>query len=214
MTHFGSGICSYSSRITGAIFCDTRPAIIIRSDWRGDGRNTSAPNRAISKRDAPIDIISMAQQARPNVMGQMEFFRTQFTTLSSEARITPSYCCSPNVARNTCARSSSDPARLPNRSAPVSGFSNLGIRVPEFIVALYPFRSMRRPAQTNPRQTRFSRHHNHLPKLFATREILMSSGRLAERKRTVHHRLQLSSEHVLQHLVQLAHRTHVAAVKR
>ena len=71
--------------MTGAIFCETRPAMIIRSDCRGDGRNTSAPKRAMSKRDAPIDIISMAQQARPKVMGQIEFLRTQFTTLSSDA---------------------------------------------------------------------------------------------------------------------------------
>ena len=52
--------------------------------------------------------------------------------------MTPSCCCSPKVARNICARSSSAPARLPNRSAPVSGFSNLGIRVPEFIAVIIP----------------------------------------------------------------------------
>ena len=42
----------------------------------------------MSKRDAPIDIISMAQQARPKVIGQIEFLRTQLTTLSSDARMT------------------------------------------------------------------------------------------------------------------------------
>ena len=52
--------------------------------------NTSAPKRAISKRDAPMDIISMAQQARPNVIGQMEFLRIQLTALSSVVRTTPS----------------------------------------------------------------------------------------------------------------------------
>src|SRR5271165_3611405 len=139
ITHLGSGICSQSWRMTGAILLETRPAIIIRSDCRGEGRNTSAPNRAMSKRDAPIDIISIAQQARPNVIGQMEFLRTQFTTLSSEARMTPSCCCSPNVARRVLARSSGEPLRLSNRSAPVSGFSNLGMRVPEFIESLYLF---------------------------------------------------------------------------
>src|SRR5450755_3881583 len=153
--------------------------MIIRSDWRGEGRNTSAPNRAISKRDAPIDIISIAQQARPNVMGQIEFLRTQFTTLSSDARMTPSCCCSPKVARNTCARSSSEPARLPNRSAPVSGFSNLGIRVPEFIVALYPFCLMLHPVRRNHRNAAFLRHHDHFPELLATGQILMSGARLA-----------------------------------
>src|SRR5437764_14515136 len=90
MTHLGSGICSQSWRITGAIFCETRPAMIIKSDCRGEGRNTSAPKRAISKRDAPMDIISMAQHARPKVMGQIELLRIQLTTLSTVVRTTPS----------------------------------------------------------------------------------------------------------------------------
>jgi hypothetical protein len=46
----------------------------------------------MSKREAPMAIISIAQQARPNVMGQMELLRIQFTTLSSEVRITPCGC--------------------------------------------------------------------------------------------------------------------------
>src|SRR5271155_4556747 len=89
ITHLGSGICSHSVRITGAILFDTRPAIIIKSLCRGDGRKTSAPKRAISKRDAPIDIISMAQQARPNVIGQMEFLRIQLTVESSVVMTIP-----------------------------------------------------------------------------------------------------------------------------
>ena len=64
--------------------------MMIRSDCRGDPRNTSAPKRAMSKREALIDIISMAQHARPNDMGQMEFLRAQFTALSSEVRRMPS----------------------------------------------------------------------------------------------------------------------------
>src|SRR5438270_8089523 len=90
MTHLGSGICSQSWRITGAILLETRPAMIMRSLCRGDGRKTSAPKRAISKRDAPMDIISMAQQARPNVMGQMELLRIQLTAESSVVSTTPS----------------------------------------------------------------------------------------------------------------------------
>src|SRR2546427_13141039 len=90
MTHLGSGICSQSWRITGAIFCDTRPAMMIRSDRRGDGRNTSAPKRAMSKRDAPMDIISIAQQARPKVIGQREFLRVQLMAESSVVSTTPS----------------------------------------------------------------------------------------------------------------------------
>src|SRR6266849_5225492 len=64
--------------------------MIIRSDWRGEPRNTSAPKRAISNRDALIDIISMAQQAKPNDIGQMEFLRAQLMALSRVVRITPS----------------------------------------------------------------------------------------------------------------------------
>src|SRR5690349_22716206 len=64
--------------------------MIMRSDWRGEPRKTSAPKRAISNRDALIDIISMAQQARPKDMGQMEFLRAQLMALSSVVRITPS----------------------------------------------------------------------------------------------------------------------------
>src|SRR5579863_9962050 len=90
MAHFGSGICWYRWRITGAIFCETRPAIIIRSDCRGEPRNTSAPKRAMSNRDALIDIISIAQQANPKVIGQIEFFRAQLTALSSVVNTRPS----------------------------------------------------------------------------------------------------------------------------
>jgi hypothetical protein len=97
MTHFGSGICSQSVRITGAILFDTRPAMIIRSLCRGDGRNTSAPKRAMSNRDAPMDIISIAQQAKPNVMGQMELLRIQLTAESRVVSTTPSGVGLPKV---------------------------------------------------------------------------------------------------------------------
>src|ERR1700691_4251021 len=97
MTHLGSGICSHSWRMTGAILFETRPAIIIKSLCRGDGRNTSAPKRAISNRAAPIDIISMAQQARPNVMGQIELLRIQLTAESSVVRTRPSGVGLPKV---------------------------------------------------------------------------------------------------------------------
>src|SRR5580704_14622825 len=71
--------------------------IIIRSLCRGEGRNTSAPKRAISKREAPIDIISMAQHARPNVMGQIELLRIQLIAESSVVRTTPSGVGLPKV---------------------------------------------------------------------------------------------------------------------
>src|SRR5229473_8685908 len=76
--------------MTGAIFCERRPATIIRSAWRGDGRKTSEPNRATSKRAADMDIISMAQQARPKLSGQMELLRAQFTALSRVVKMMPS----------------------------------------------------------------------------------------------------------------------------
>src|ERR1035441_9010084 len=81
----------------GAIFCETRPAMIIRSDCRGEPRKTSAPKREMWKRDALMDIISIAQQARPNVIGQMDDLRAQLTAISSvvnripSASMTPSY---------------------------------------------------------------------------------------------------------------------------
>src|SRR5205823_4546222 len=54
--------------------------MIIRSLWRGLGRNTPAPNRSMSKRPAPVAIISIAQQASPNVIGHSADLRAQFTT--------------------------------------------------------------------------------------------------------------------------------------
>src|SRR6185369_16872909 len=80
MAHFGSGIWSYTRRTTGPIFKVTVPAMMIRSLCRGLGRNTPAPNRSMSKRPAPVAIISMAQQASPNVMGHNADLRAQLTT--------------------------------------------------------------------------------------------------------------------------------------
>src|SRR5579883_2730739 len=75
MHHFGSGIWSQMRFSTGAILSVTVPATIMRSDWRGLGRNTSAPKRAMSKREVLEAIISMAQQARPKVNGHTEDLR-------------------------------------------------------------------------------------------------------------------------------------------
>src|ERR1700693_5684644 len=68
--------------MTGAIFRQTVPATIIRSDWRGDARNTPAPNRSRSYREETEAIISMAQQASPNVIGQRADFLDQLMKLS------------------------------------------------------------------------------------------------------------------------------------
>ena len=77
MTYFGSGIWLKRRTTCGAIFLVTVPETIIRSACRGEGRNTSAPKRAMSKRAMEAAIISMAQQARPNCSGHSEFFRPQ-----------------------------------------------------------------------------------------------------------------------------------------
>src|SRR4029078_10502345 len=82
-------------RNTGAIFRDSRPAIIISSAWRRDARTPSAPKRAMSYREQLIAIISMAQQASPKVTGQMADFRAQWTTFSHVVvRTGISSCCS------------------------------------------------------------------------------------------------------------------------
>src|SRR5919109_3337014 len=67
----------------GAIFKVTVPATSMRSYCLGLGRKMPAPNRSISKRDAPVAIISMAQQARPNVMGHIADLRAQLKTKST-----------------------------------------------------------------------------------------------------------------------------------
>src|SRR5215213_309725 len=54
--------------------------MMMRSLWRGLGRNTPAPKRSMSNRPAPVAIISMAQHARPKVMGHSADLRAQLTT--------------------------------------------------------------------------------------------------------------------------------------
>ena len=87
--------------------------MIIRSLCRGEPRKTSAPKREISKREALIDIISIAQQARPNAIGQMEFLRPQLITLSSVVVITPARnaACS-TVSLSTRENSSTGPLAI------------------------------------------------------------------------------------------------------
>src|SRR6185503_15758857 len=93
-------------RSAGAILRDTRPATIIRSDWRGLPRNTSAPKRAMSYREQLIAIISIAQQARPKVTGQMDERRAHCTIFST-------------VVVSTGISDSSPMARPPSRNPPV-----------------------------------------------------------------------------------------------
>src|SRR5574341_515958 len=67
----------------GAILIVTVPETIMRSAWRGDANGTM-PKRSTSKREANVAIISIAQQARPNVTGQIDDFRAQLKIFSVE----------------------------------------------------------------------------------------------------------------------------------
>src|SRR5438034_11806301 len=90
MTNLGSGIWLYNRRTRLAILKFTVPATIIRSACRGVARNAPAPKRSRSNRLAPTAIISIAQHASPNVIGQIEFFRPQLMKKSRLVTITPS----------------------------------------------------------------------------------------------------------------------------
>lgn len=72
--------------MTGVIFSVTVPATTMRSDWRGEGRMTSAPKRARSKRAVAEVANSTKQQAVPNVMGQSDDLRAQLKTRSTVVR--------------------------------------------------------------------------------------------------------------------------------
>ena len=84
----GFGICSYSSFTAGAIFFVTVPATIITSLCRGDGQGT-IPKRSKSWFDMYVEIISIAQQASPNVIGHSDDFRAAAITASAGTCITP-----------------------------------------------------------------------------------------------------------------------------
>jgi hypothetical protein len=58
-----------------------------KSLCRGLGRNTPAPNRSMSKRPAPVAIISIAQHARPKVIGHNADLRAQFTTGAARSTV-------------------------------------------------------------------------------------------------------------------------------
>src|SRR5215510_9225187 len=66
----------------GAILIVTVPDTIMRSEWRGDAHGT-IPRRSTSKREANVAIISIAQQARPNVTGQTDDLRAQLRNESA-----------------------------------------------------------------------------------------------------------------------------------
>src|SRR5215475_9185821 len=67
----------------GAILMVTVPDTIMRSEWRGEAQGTM-PKRSTSKREAKVAIISMAQQAKPKVTGQIDDDRAQLKIFSVE----------------------------------------------------------------------------------------------------------------------------------
>src|SRR3954471_4163150 len=79
MTYFGSGICSYSRRIAGAILSVTVPETTMRSACRGPGANGITPSRMKSCRAIEVAMNSMAQQASPKLNTHREYLRPQFS---------------------------------------------------------------------------------------------------------------------------------------
>src|SRR4030095_12168086 len=67
----------------GAILMVTVPETIMRSECRGEAHGTM-PKRSTSKREANVAIISIAQQARPKVTGQIDELRAQLKIFSVE----------------------------------------------------------------------------------------------------------------------------------
>ena len=60
----------------------TVPDTIIRSECRGDAHGTM-PRRSTSNREQNVAIISMAQQASPNVTGHTDDLRAQLRNASA-----------------------------------------------------------------------------------------------------------------------------------
>ncbi len=66
--------------MAGAILSVTVPATIIRSACRGEAGRGMIPKRIMSKRGLAAEIISMAQQARPNWNIHSEYLRPQLSS--------------------------------------------------------------------------------------------------------------------------------------
>src|SRR5439155_10089372 len=81
-TYFGSGIWSYRTLVRSAILSVSVPDTMIRSETRGVARG-AMPKRSRSERGPPVCIISIAQQASPNIMYQTDDFRVQLRKSST-----------------------------------------------------------------------------------------------------------------------------------
>src|SRR3954452_5537196 len=76
ITYLGSGICSHSRRMAGAILSVTVPDTTTRSAWRGPAGKGMTPRRITSYRGDPNAApISMAQHASPHWYTHSEYFR-------------------------------------------------------------------------------------------------------------------------------------------
>ena len=73
--HLGSGICSHRRTSGPAILVVRVPATMSTSACRGLARNGNMLKRSMSLTLVAADIISMAQQARPDSSGQRLFMR-------------------------------------------------------------------------------------------------------------------------------------------
>src|SRR4029078_7838185 len=71
--HLGSGICSHSRMSGPAILVVRVPATMSTSDCRGAARNGNMLKRSMSLTLVAADIISIAQQARPDSRGHRLF---------------------------------------------------------------------------------------------------------------------------------------------
>jgi hypothetical protein len=65
----------------------TTPATIIKSDCHGPSGKTSVPNQAISKREAGVPSISMAQPAGPKVGGHRADGHARLPTKSTNVAV-------------------------------------------------------------------------------------------------------------------------------
>ena len=68
-------------------FEETAPATIIKSDCHGPSGKTSVPDQAISKREAGVPSISMAQPAGPKVGGHRADAHARLPTKSTNVAI-------------------------------------------------------------------------------------------------------------------------------
>lgn len=105
----------------------TVPATIIRSDCRGEARKTPAPNRSRSIRDDTVTIISMAQHAKPKVMGHKDESRAQLKIRSTVVKRTnPSPVFGAFVIKNLRRELSPTISLIPNYSLVCSALKSGG----------------------------------------------------------------------------------------